>query len=243
MNQKIILNNITVRYKIPSERIGTFKEYIIKSIRRQIHHRPFYALKNISLEIMEGESFGVIGHNGAGKSTMLKLIARVLAPSLGRIEVRGKVSPLLEIGAGFHPELTGRENIFLNGALLGFSRREMDQKLNSIVEFSELNNFIDAPMRTYSSGMWARLGFAVATDSQPDILLVDEVLAVGDEQFQQKCFARIEKFRENGTTIVIVAHGMKTIESNCTRVCWIDHGEIKYLGAPEQAIQEYRSSN
>ncbi len=242
MTYKINLSNISVSYKIPSQRIATFKEYAIMSLRRKIQHRKFYALQNVNLEIDKGEVFGVIGHNGAGKSTMLKLIARVLSPSTGKIEVLGRVSPLLEIGAGFHPELSGRENIFLNGALLGFSKHEMEEKFSRIVEFSGLEDFIDSPMRTYSSGMWARLGIYVATDTQPDILLVDEVLAVGDEQFQQKCFDRLASFKENGTTIVIVAHGMEVILKNCTRVCWLDHGEVKFVGEPAEAIQQYRNS-
>jgi len=242
MTYRIKFSNVFVNYRIPSEKIGTFKEYMIKMVQGKIHHRTFAALQNINLEINHGEVFGLIGRNGAGKSTMLKIIARVLTPSSGRIEVNGNVSPMLELGAGFHPELSGRENIFLNGALLGFSKHEMDEKFNRIVEFAELENFIDAPMRTYSSGMWARLGFAVATDSQPEILLVDEVLAVGDEQFQLKCFERIESFQKEGTTIIIVAHNMSTISQKCDRVCWIDHGEAKYVGSPDEAIQKYRLS-
>jgi ABC-type polysaccharide/polyol phosphate transport system ATPase subunit len=173
---------------------------------------------------------------------MLKLFARVLPPTIGRIEILGRVSPLLELGAGFHPELSGRENVFLNGALLGFTREEMKMKFDSIVEFSGLSDFIEGPIRTYSSGMWARLGFAVATASRPDILLVDEILAVGDEEFQKKCFDRIEEFRNNGTTIVIVAHSMETIKDRCSRVSWLDHGELKYTGNPEEAINQYRKS-
>jgi ABC-type polysaccharide/polyol phosphate transport system ATPase subunit len=152
------------------------------------------------------------------------------------------VSPLLELGAGFHHELSGRENVYLNGAILGYSREEMKSKFDSIVEFSGLQDFIDAPIRTYSSGMWARLGFAVATASRPDLLLVDEILAVGDEEFQKKCFDRIEEFRDNGTTIVIVAHSMQVIKDRCSRVCWLDHGELKYIGDPEEAISHYRKS-
>ena len=242
MTYRIKFTNVFVNYRIPSEKIGTFKEYMIKMVQGKIHHRTFSALNDINLEINHGEVYGLIGRNGAGKSTMLKIIARVLTPSSGRIEVNGKVSPMLELGAGFHPELSGRENIFLNGALLGFSKQEMDEKFNRIIEFAELENFIDSPMRTYSSGMWARLGFAVATDSQPEILLVDEVLAVGDEQFQQKCFERIESFQKEGTTIIIVAHNMGTISQKCDRVCWIDHGEAKFVGAPDLAIQQYRQS-
>lgn len=241
MSYKIKLENVSVQYKMPSERIGTLKEYVIRMIQGKIKHKKFFALKNVNLEINYGEVFGVIGHNGAGKSTMLKLFARVLPPSIGRIEIHGNVSPLLEIGAGFHPELSGRENVYLNGALLGFSRDQMRKKFNDIVDFSGLADFIDAPIRTYSSGMWARLGFAVATAHRPDILLVDEILAVGDEAFQQKCFDRINEFKESGTTIVIVAHSMQTILDQCSRVSWLDHGEMKFVGDPDKAIELYRN--
>jgi ABC-2 type transport system ATP-binding protein/lipopolysaccharide transport system ATP-binding protein len=242
MINKISLTEVSVEYRIPSERIATFKEYVIRWVQGKIQHRTFYALKNINIEIEKGEVFGVIGHNGAGKSTMLKLIARVLPPSHGRIEVHGNVSPLLDLGAGFHPELSGRENIFLNGALLGFSRKEIEGKFDSIVDFSGLSGFIDAPMRTYSSGMWARLGFAVATDTRPDILLVDEILAVGDEAFQRKCNDRLDSFKELGTTTLLVAHNMDTILSMCHRVCWLDHGEMKYVGDPKTAVELYREA-
>ena len=182
----------------PQERIGTFKEYMIRWLQGKVQHSTFWALRDLDLTIQRGEVFGLIGQNGAGKSTLLKIIARVLRPSRGRVWVRGRVAPLLEVGAGFHPELTGRENIYLNGAMLGFSRAEMDAKFKDIVDFAELWDFIDAPLRTYSSGMWARLGFAVATDVDPDILIVDEILSVGDEAFQRKSAERIDTFRERG---------------------------------------------
>ena len=239
---KIQLKDVSVEYRIPTEKIGTFKEYMICLVQGKIKHRSFFALKNINMEISKGEVFGVIGHNGAGKSTLLKLVARVLPPSSGRIEVQGKVSPLLELGAGFHPELSGRENIFLNGALLGFSRKEIEEKFDNIVEFSGLSGFIDAPMRTYSSGMWARLGFAVATDTRPEILLVDEILAVGDEAFQRKCYERLDNFRDQGTTTLLVAHNMDTIKSMCHRVAWLDHGDLKFIGDPDSAIERYRKA-
>src|SRR5450759_2561937 len=172
-NFVIRLEDVTVRYRVPSERINTFKEYAICWIQGKVSSRDFQALENVHLNIKPGEVFGIIGNNGAGKSTLLKVVARVLFPNTGRVRVRGRVAPLLELGAGFHPELTGRENIFLNGAILGFNRKEINQNFQRIVDFSELGSFIDGPMRTYSSGMWARLGFAVATDVRPDILLVD----------------------------------------------------------------------
>jgi ABC-2 type transport system ATP-binding protein/lipopolysaccharide transport system ATP-binding protein len=237
----ISIQNVGVKYRIPSERIFTFKEYMIRRIQGRIHQREFWALRNLTLEIYPGEVFGFIGHNGAGKSTLLKLVARVLKPTEGRVVVRGRVAPLLEVGAGFHSELTGRENVYLNGALLGFTNQEMEAKFSRIVDFAELWDFIDSPMRTYSSGMWARLGFAVATDTQPDILIVDEVLAVGDEAFQKKCYERIRQFRLQGATILLVSHNLSSIESLCHRVAWIDHGQLKQLGPTRQIIQEYRS--
>jgi ABC-type polysaccharide/polyol phosphate transport system ATPase subunit len=178
--------------------------------------------------------------NGAGKSTLLKVVARVLRPTIGRVIVRGRVAPLLELGAGFHQELTGQENIYLNGALLGFSHSEMQDKYDQIVDFAELGQFINAPIRTYSSGMYARLGFAVATASEPDVLIVDEVLSVGDEAFQKKCMARIEAFRQRGAAILLVSHSMPMIELMCQRAAWLDHGALKAIGEPLQVIQAYR---
>lgn len=233
------LENVSVRYRVPQERIGTFKEYIIRWMQRRIEHQSFWALKDVSLSVHRGEVFGVIGQNGAGKSTLLKLIARVLRPSQGRVWVKGRVAPLLELGAGFHPELTGRENIYLNGAILGFSRSEMDAKFQRIVDFAELGDFIDAPLRTYSSGMWARLGFAVATDTNPDILIVDEVLSVGDEAFQRKSAERIDEFRSQGTMILLVSHNMGLIESMCQRIAWLDHGRVMAIGSASSVVHHY----
>jgi ABC-2 type transport system ATP-binding protein/lipopolysaccharide transport system ATP-binding protein len=240
--EAIRLEDVGVRYRVPSERIGTFKEYLIRRLQRKVQHREFWALRGVNLSIFRGEVFGLIGQNGAGKSTMLKLVARVLKPTLGRVVVKGQVAPLLEFGAGFHPELTGRENVYLNGALLGFTRREMDQKFDRIVDFAELWDFIDVPMRTYSSGMWARLGFAVATDVQPDVLIVDEVLAVGDEAFQRKSAARMQEFRQHGATILLVSHNMDIIETMCHRVAWIHHGQVMAVGGVSETIQAYRQS-
>jgi ABC-2 type transport system ATP-binding protein/lipopolysaccharide transport system ATP-binding protein len=233
---------VGVRYRIPSEKFFTFKEYAIRWIQRRVSYRDFWALKNITFKVFQGEMVGIIGNNGAGKSTMLKLVARVLRPTVGRVVVRGQVAPLLEFGAGFHPELTGRENVFLNGALLGFTHQEMEEKFDRIVDFAELWDFIDSPMRTYSSGMWARLGFAVATDVQPEVLIVDEVLAVGDEAFQDKSFARMQSFRDNGATVLYVSHNMSTVEAMCPKAAWLDHGEIKAIGNTKEVIQEYRNS-
>jgi len=234
------LEDVSVRYRVPTERIGTFKEYMILRLKRKIQMRTFWAVKDINLNVRRGEVFGFIGDNGAGKSTLLKVVARVLRPTKGRIVVKGRVAPLLELGAGFHTELTGKENIFLNGSLLGYSHDEMQEKYRQIVDFSELGEFIDAPIRTYSTGMYARLGFSVATAHEPDVLIVDEVLGVGDESFQKKCQDRITQFRQNGTTILFVSHSMATIESMCQRVAWLDHGALKVVGEPGQVIQAYR---
>jgi len=213
---------------------------MIRLLKRQIKMRTFWALNGVSLDVFRGEVFGLVGVNGAGKSTLLKVVARVLRPTRGRVIVRGRVAPLLELGAGFHPELTGKENIFLNSAMLGFSRRETLEKYDQILEFSEIGEFINAPIRTYSTGMSARLGFSVATASEPDVLIVDEVLGVGDEAFQKKCAARIAAYSQRGTSILMVSHNMTTIQSMCQRAAWLDHGELKAIGEPDQVIQAYR---
>ena len=239
-DEVIRLEKVSVQYRVPQERIGSFKEYAIRFLQRRIQYNSFWALHDIDLSVYRGEVFGLIGRNGAGKSTLLKVVSRVLRPTKGRTVLYGKIAPLLELGAGFHPELSGRENVFLNGALLGYSRKEMEACFDQIVDFSELRSFIDAPIRTYSSGMYARLGFAVATAHIPDILLVDEILSVGDEAFQQKCFNRITEFKESGATIIMVSHSLQQIEKMCQRVAWIDHGNIEIIGPPSQVIAAYR---
>ena len=238
----ILLEDVGVRYRGPSERFVTFKEYAIHWLQGKVKHKDFWALRGVSLPVYRGEAFGVIGQNGAGKSTLLKLVARVLRPTTGRVVVVGKIAPLLEFGAGFHPELTGRENVFLNGAILGYSREEIKEKFNRIVDFAELWDFIDSPMRTYSSGMWTRLGFALATDVQPDVLLVDEVLSVGDEAFQRKSSARMQEFRDRGATILLVSHNMASIEEMCHRAAWLHHGQLRAIGDTREVIQAYRQS-
>jgi ABC-2 type transport system ATP-binding protein len=242
LDMTVMLENVGVRYRVPSERIATFKEYMIRRIQGRVHNREFWALRKVNLSTHAGEVFGLIGANGAGKSTLLKLVARVLKPTEGRVVVHGRVAPLLEVGAGFHGELTGRENVYLNGALLGFTYQQMEEKFPRIVDFAELWDFIDAPMRTYSSGMWARLGFAVATDEQPDVLIVDEVLSVGDEAFQRKSFERILHFRDGGATILLVSHNLAMVESLCHQVAWMDHGGVHELGEAKQVIDHYRAS-
>lgn len=235
----ILLENVGVRYRLPTEKIPTLKEYVIRSLRRQVSHQTFWALQNINLEVYSGEVFGIIGPNGAGKSTLLKVVSRVLRPTTGRVRVVGKVAPLLELGAGFDYELTGRENIFLNGAILGYSKREMEKRVDHIVEFAGLQDFIDAPLRTYSSGMVARLGFAVATDERPEILIVDEILSVGDTEFQTRSFERIQNFQAQGTTILLVTHDIGRVETMCQRAIFLSHGQIVAGGSAAKVVDRY----
>jgi ABC-type polysaccharide/polyol phosphate transport system ATPase subunit len=239
MNPVIKLNHVSVKYRAPEEAIGTFKEYAIQVLKRNVRYREFLALNHVDLDVQEGEILGIIGRNGAGKSTLLKVISRVLIPTEGRVRIRGMVSPLLELGAGFHPELTGRENIYLNGTLLGHSRREIKSRLDEIIDFAELGAFIDSPLRMYSSGMVARLGFAVSTTWQPEILILDEILSVGDEAFRHKCQLRMEQFRDQGTTTLLVTHDSSTVESLCSRAVWLDHGEIKAMGPAKEIVVLY----
>jgi ABC-type polysaccharide/polyol phosphate transport system ATPase subunit len=215
---------------------------VIKFIKGQIKHAYFSALDNINLEINKGELFGILGRNGAGKSTLLKVISRVLIPTEGRVWINGSMSPMLQLGAGFHPELTGRENIFLNATLLGHNHAEINEKLGEIIAFSEIGNFIEAPLRTYSSGMQARLGFAVATAWQPDILILDEVLAVGDIAFKEKCTERMTAFRDNGATVLMVSHRIEEVRSICERALWLDHGEIKAIGNTDDVCDQYKDA-
>ena len=239
----IRLESVSVCFRVPLEPIRSFKEYVIWWIQnRQDAFREVWALRDVSLEVGQGEVVGIIGRNGSGKSTLLRVIARVLRPTSGRVWVRGRVAPLLELGGGFHPELTGRENIFLNATLLGHTRREVEARFDWIVDFAELRDFIDAPLRTYSTGMVARLGFAVAAAWEPEILLVDEVLAVGDAEFQKKSAERIEEFRRNGTTILLVSHNLATVQNMCTRAVWLDHGEVKALGPAMDVVRQYQHS-
>ncbi|MCK9247272.1 MAG: ABC transporter ATP-binding protein [Anaerolineaceae bacterium] len=239
----IQLENISVRYRLPSERINTFKEYAIRKIQRKIKIQDFWALTDVSMQVNQGEVFGIIGNNGAGKSTMLKVISKVLKPTKGRVVVYGKIAPLLELGAGFHPELSGRENVFLNGALLGYSRQEMEAVFDEIVDFAELDRFIHSPIRTYSSGMYARLGFSVATAHVPDILILDEILSVGDEAFQKKSRERLLNFQQRGATVLMVSHALDSMIGMCDRIAWLHEGKVRMIGEPEQVIAAYREGN
>ena len=237
----IRLESVTLRYRVPRERIRSFKEYAIRKIKRLVVFDEIEALRDFDLSVQPGETLGVIGRNGAGKSTLFKVIARVLYPTAGRVVVAGRIAPLLELGLGFHGELTGRENVLLQGALLGFSRKEMRRRLPDIVAWAELEEFIDSPIRTYSSGMTARLAFAVATDVEPDILLVDEALAVGDERFQSKCSERIDAFRRAGKTVLLVSHDLAQVRENCRRTVWIHRGRLIRDGNSEDVTAAYHA--
>jgi ABC-type polysaccharide/polyol phosphate transport system ATPase subunit len=235
------LEDVSVRYRVPRDAAGTFKEYVIARLRRgRPAYHEFWALRGVSLEVREREVFGIVGRNGAGKSTLLRVVSRILRPTAGRVVVRGRVAPLLDLGAGFHPELTGRENVFLNATLLGHGQREVAARLREIVEFAELEEFIDAPLRSYSNGMVARLGFAVATAWVPEILILDEILAVGDRAFQEKCRARIREFSQRGTTILLVAHDPEIIDAMCARALWLDRGAVAALGRAAEVSERYR---
>ena len=237
----IELRDVSVRYRVPRERIPTFKEFAIKWLRGSVVYHELDALAHVSVRIPRGASLGIIGRNGAGKTTLMKVIARVLRPTGGDVKVNGHVAPLLELGAGFDMELSGRENVLLNGAILGRSRREMQRRFERIVAFSELGHFIDAPLRTYSTGMVARLGFAIATDVEPDILLVDEVLSVGDIEFQRKCTERIESIMRRGTTLVLVSHSPESILQLCEHVVWLNEGRVVADGPARQVVDAFVS--
>lgn len=233
------LTDIEVRFTMPVESIVSFKEYMIRRLTGRLESREILALRGLDLQVEPGEIVGIVGRNGAGKSTLLKVISRVLRPTRGRVIIRGQVAPLLDLGAGFHYDLTGRENIFLNAALFGYPQRVVQPHVPEVVAFSELHQFIDLPIRNYSSGMLARLGFAVATMFRPDILLVDELLAVGDEGFRVKCLERIHDFRSKGTTILLVSHQLDSFSEYCDRALWIEHGEIVAEGLPGDVLRSY----
>lgn len=241
MPAKINFHDVSVRYRLPKERIRTVKEFAMKSLWRKVEYEEFWVLKNITFQIEPGEMLGIIGRNGAGKSTLLKLVARVMKPVKGWVEVIGRVTPLLELGAGFDFELTGQENIFLFGSILGVNRKEMRGKLEKIAEFSELGDFLESPLRTFSSGMVTRLGFAVATAVDPDILLLDEILAVGDASFQKKSLDVIKHFRNSGVTILFVSHDLQQIRSLCDKAVWLEGGEVRAWGAAPGVLDQYES--
>lgn len=236
----IRVQDVGIEFRLVHERNITLKEAAVRFLRGQRRQvEPFQALADISFEVGPGEVLGVVGHNGSGKTTLLRLLAGVLEPTSGWIEMNGRVTTLIELGAGFNPDLSGEENVYLAGALYGFSRAEMKEKLPRIVEFAELEQFIGVPMKNYSSGMSARLGFSIATDVDPAILLVDEVLAVGDDSFQQRCAARMNGFREAGKTIVLVSHDLGMIREFCSHAVLLDHGRMIARGQPDEVVDRY----
>jgi len=235
MNPAIIFNDVTKKFSLNSHK--TFKEFLPALIKGEETSRQFVALDNISFAIQKGEAVGIIGPNGSGKSTILKLIAGVMSPTSGEITVNGRVSPLIELGAGFHFELTGRENIYLNGSILGLSRKNIDKNLKSIIDFADLHEYIDQPIKRYSSGMYMRLAFSIAVHVDPEILIIDEILAVGDPEFQEKCFAKMEEFKKNGATIIFVSHDLHAVDKFCTRAIYLSHGQLIDEGPPKKVIQ------
>lgn len=231
-----------MKFNLSSEKFDSFKEYVIKSIKRQVSYDAFMALQGVSFEVMRGDSVGLVGLNGSGKSTMLKVIAGVLKPTEGKVVVNGTIAPLIELGAGFDMDLTARENVFLNGALLGYNRARMEEQYPDIVEFSELAEFMDVPVKNFSSGMVSRLAFAIATIGTPDILIVDEVLSVGDFHFQEKCEARIQNMRDHGTTILFVSHSLEQVKKICNKMAWLEKGHLKMFGNTEDICDIYAQS-
>lgn len=239
----IKVENVSQRFRVIHERPDTLRELFSKFFRHISNYHDFEAVKNVSFEIHEGEMVGIIGRNGSGKSTLLKIIAGIYRPSAGRVDAMGSIAPLIELGAGFHGELTGRENILLNGLLMGYSKREMRAREKSIIEFADIGEFIDAPVKQYSSGMYTRLAFAVATEVDPDILVIDEILAVGDMPFQIKCFERLQRFRAAGKTILFVSHNMPQVVELCNRAILLEKGSVVGDGRPEEISELYMASS
>ena len=239
MQNAIEVKNVTIKFNMAKEKVDSIKEYILKFIKKQLFFEEFTALNDVSFDVKKGEVFGIIGLNGCGKSTILKIISGIYSPSKGSVKVNGSIAPLIELGAGCDMDLTARENIYLNGSVLGYSKNYIDSKFDEIVDFTELHQFIDVPMKNYSSGMVARIGFAIATITDPDILIVDEILSVGDFLFQQKCEQRINELMKKGTTILIVSHSIDQIKRLCNRVMWLKSGQVVKIGETQEICNEY----
>lgn len=235
----IRVNDLGVCFRMDRNKTTNLKEYVVRALKRQNSYEEFWALRNISFDVKRGEVVGIIGHNGAGKSTLLKAISRIIEPAEGSIERHGKVVPMLELGSGFDFELTGGENIYLNGAVLGYTKKFIDDNYQAIVDYSEIGDFIRMPLKTYSSGMIARLAFSIATMVKPEILIVDEILSVGDENFQQKSYKRMTELLLGGTTVLFVSHNIAQIRQMCSRVLWIEHGCIRRFGEAEEICDLY----
>lgn len=241
-NENIIeINNVSMRFNLAEEKTDSVKEYFVKLVSGKLHFHAFHALKDVSFCVKQGQSVALIGKNGSGKSTLLKILAGVMYPTEGSVTVNGSIAPLIELGAGFDMELTARENIYLNGAILGHNRMFMDQHFEEIVEFSELRSFLDVPLKNFSSGMTARLGFSVATVIRADILIVDEVLAVGDFRFQEKCKAKITELLDGGTTLLFVSHSAEQVKELCAKAIWLEQGKMMAFGDTEEVYSMYEN--
>ena len=238
----IEVNGVTMRFNLAEEKTDTIKEYLVKLVTGKLHFNEFYALKNVSFEVKRGEAVALIGKNGSGKSTMLKILAGVLYPTEGTVTVNGSIAPMIELGAGFDMELTAKENIYMNGAILGHNRAFMEQHFEEIVEFSELREFINVPLKNFSSGMMARLGFSIATIIKADILIVDEVLAVGDFHFREKCYRKIDELLDGGTTLLFVSHSAEQVKALCPKAIWLDHGHLMAFGDTNEVYGMYESA-
>ena len=237
----IEVENVSMHFRMANDRVTSIKEYLIRLMKRNLDFSEFIALKNVSFNVQKGEVLGLIGHNGAGKSTILKVISGILKPTAGHVRLRANVVPMLELGSGFDLEMTGRENIFLNGAILGYSEEFLNEKYQQIIDFSEIGQFIDMPLRNYSSGMVARLAFSIATVVEPEILIVDEVLSVGDAAFQEKSKKRMMELMGGGTTVIFVSHSLPQIREMCDRVVWLDHGQVKMFGDTQLVCDAYEA--
>lgn len=235
----VSVKNISLKFKMEQNRANSLKEFCVRWLKRDLKSEDFWALTDVSFDVEKGDVIGIIGHNGAGKSTLLKVISGIMKPTKGMIEAHGNIVPMLELGSGFDMELSGRENIYLNGAILGYSEEFLNEKYDEIVAFSELGNFIEAPLRTYSSGMLARLAFSVACIVEPEILIVDEILSVGDADFQEKSRARMMELMTGGTTVFFVSHSLKQIREMCNKVVWLEHGKIQAIGKTEEICNMY----
>lgn len=233
---------VSMMFNQGNERVDNIKEYIVKILKRQLLFQEFWALQDVSFAIGKGEAVGIVGLNGSGKSTLLKIISGVLQPTKGSVKVNGTIAPLIELGAGFDLNLSARENVFLNGAVLGYGRHQMRRYFDEIIDFAELWEFVDSPLKNYSSGMIARLGFSIATQSMPDVLIVDEILGVGDYRFQEKCEKRMSKIIDNGATILFVSHSLQQVQKVCSRVIWLNHGKLIMDGSTEEVCAAYISS-
>lgn len=242
MKPMIEVNNVSMRFRMANDNIGSIKEYLVQLLKKRLKYSEFEAVKNVSFTVEKGETIGLIGHNGAGKSTMLKIISRIMKPTEGTVIVRGNVVPMLELGSGFDHDMTGRENIFLNGAILGYSEEFLKSKLQEIIDFSELGDFIDMPIRNYSSGMLARLAFSVASVVNPEILIVDEILSVGDADFQEKSHQRMLELMGGGTTVLFVSHDLGQIREMCNKVVWLEHGKVQMYGSTQEICDAYEKN-